>query len=161
MTFSANVERVLEELNSLSWFAAVGQPLSEPADQVNSWDAAMRASRDERFRGMKMRLLVEHSAHVTLAGIPATEWTEMRSRAQETAERIAARHCATVLEDPDATKELSRVVATDIAAFLMEVQYEEIWEPTFFAGNMVWYAEGHFPCGSKGQAPPNGNWIVF
>jgi hypothetical protein len=53
-----------------------------------------------------------------------------------------------------------QTVQWDTLQLLLESEYADVYPPGFFASQAFWYADGHFPCGWRGEFP-EGQLVVY
>jgi hypothetical protein len=76
-------------------------------------------------------------------------------------EPLVERKIADVVREHNLPKIFADQVRFDIAGICVESECADVYPPSFFMSNGYWYVNGHFPCGWRGDFPPQGQLVIY
>jgi len=138
------VERLLEELDRIAWFAHVGEPVDDGGViQVGSWDEAWEAQQDESTTGASFHAEVDQSHPL---------WAAAYDRALAAVERSGRNR------ELSAGNPVARSAAWDAGGAAYQLATGK--RDGFYLRLLDWYRRGHWPSGWRGDYP-RGKLVVY
>jgi hypothetical protein len=155
------VADMIDMLQAVDWFHAVGQPVGLSVERAMSWAEANQNCATDQWNDT----LLEARNHMTRSlnrDFPDAflAWSDVINEAKEVVDSLIQSKIEAVMGEQKLTKSGRSTVIWSIWNMVLSAHYGDLYIPTFYADLACWYVKGHFPCGWKGEYP-EGRLIVY
>jgi hypothetical protein len=152
---------IIEDLEQLSFFHAVGQPIEASVTQVNSWPAAAKNLKGREWQKIKLNWSNDLSEWLCIHHRDRfQQWNDLVNELKPKFMPLVAASVERAVPDVDIRKPICDAVNWDILGLLMESEYSDLRTPKYYAALGLVYFDGHFPCGWDTKHP-GGRMIVY
>jgi hypothetical protein len=142
----AATRNLLESLESVTWFHAVGKPdENHEAIFVPSWKAALEYCNADEWQDA--RTDADNDIRIQLPKERMKVWNDLVEHLKPHVEELVE---TKVLESKQRIPKFKDVLGKgwwDIMRALMEWEYDDVLTTHFYRDAVAWYLRGHFPCG--------------
>ena len=151
----------MDDLYERDWFCNVGVKDGDDADFLASWPDAFASCASPAWENLRY-----HAANALGQALHErtpqryARWNEIVEEVKPLVISLVHEKTEDVIARYSPPKVFLNTVRWDILHACMEIEYEDVVESTFFLRLAAWYAEGHFPCGWRGEFP-KGRLIVY
>lgn len=157
----ARTEATLRQLDGIEWFTKVGVVDTKAAIVLGSWKQAMEACGSAAWQDLTHEAANQYCERLFERDRARfNRWNDVMLEVRPSAVELAQRKIAKVKRDWNLPSVFDETVEWDLMHLFMESEYADIQPPGFFASQSYWYANGHFPCGWKGQFP-TGSLVIY
>jgi hypothetical protein len=152
---------MLNSLEKIDWFYAVGQVNDPNVVGIKSWKEASERCTMPYWREVQIEisnliadeLVIHHKERYRL-------WNMLAAEINALMEPVIQRKIAYVVTENQLPKSFEESVKWDIALIGIGTEYSDVALVKPIAELTQWYLKGHFPCGWDGDFP-NGRLIIY
>jgi hypothetical protein len=148
-------------LESVDWFAHVGDAVDAPLKQVTSWQAAARSCEKPDWK----TALLESSNDITRGlyiNFPDAKHprNDVVIRIKTFTEPLIAAKTRPFVEADLISKAILGTIDWSILHIVLAAHFGDMYLSPIYTDLADWYVQGHFPCGWEGKYP-EGRLIVY
>lgn len=144
----SETREILEALQGLEWFSAIGCQINGDVTRVSSWDDAVRELRGHKWQKIKLEWRNELTAWLSIhQRARFQDWNELVTKLNPQFIPIVEANVSRAVENEKLRKPVCDAVNWDILNLLMETEYSDLIKPNYYAALGLVYLDGHFPCG--------------
>jgi hypothetical protein len=158
----AATERILADLEGISWLASVGQPIDRgDCLFVSSWDEAVTACQSRRKKGVALEVANRLREAIRAASkVRLQQWNKIVQAIRPKVVNLAKKKAQPYLKKHKLPKIVLDQLHWDILHWCMEQEYADLIPSGFYSQLGEIYLLQHFPCGWDGEYP-EGKLLVY
>lgn len=144
----SETREILEKLQRLEWFSAIGCRIDGDVTRVSSWDEAVLHLGGHKWEKIKLAWRNKLTAWLCIhQRARYQEWNELVTKLYPQFIPMVEANVNRAVENENLRKPVCDAANWDVLNLLMEAEYSDLRKPNYYAALGLVYLDGHFPCG--------------
>lgn len=151
-----------DDLSNTPWFNKVGKPYnSDKVLTVSTWNEAIDACSSDYYDWLVNEAANNYTEILKSKNKQKyNQWNKILQPIKNEVNKLLSEKLEDVTKENTLPKTFRDTVEWDIINALMECEYDDVHESSFFLSQLYWYKIGRFPCGWSGKYP-DGKLIIY
>ena len=143
-----------DQIEQADWFSAVGQPREGPYIILQSWEEAIEQCGSAEWSGLILEAANRYGEAVDRRDHERyQQWNTVARDVKQVVLPLVERKIRPLCAALGLPTVVESCIRWDLIHFGIECEFADVFPPGFFAAEIYWYTQGHFPCGWQGEFP--------